>query len=404
MKIVIVGAGISGLACAWYLKKRFKEAVDITILEQANRVGGSIQTLHAAGSLWELGPRGLRGQGSSLTTSLIQELGLENHRILANKQASIRYVLHQGKLARFGLPFLLRQGIPLRDLFVSPSSASDETIASFCTRRLGKKITQLLIDPLTKGIYGGSIETLSIRSCFPTLWRYEQERGSLIRGFLSNRTKRESVPPLYSFSEGMQMLPDRLAQHVGAQILLSHPVTDLRKENGVWIINKTLQAECLIATTPSLLPLLKLPSICPYQTLSITHLGWKAPLLQKKGFGFLVPSEERLPFLGMTWDSSIFPEHNGAMQARICIMGNEDLSAQAPRLAHTYLQITPPPDFTYSYQAHRAIPQYTLGYEERRAQLFATLPPNFHLIGTWEGVSVHASIQSAHCLAHTLKY
>ena len=42
MKIGIIGAGISGLTCAWYLRK--KEFNDITIFESSEKAGGKIKT------------------------------------------------------------------------------------------------------------------------------------------------------------------------------------------------------------------------------------------------------------------------------------------------------------------------------------------------------------------------
>ena len=42
MKIGIIGAGLSGLTCAWYLKKNNYK--DITILEASEKAGGKLKT------------------------------------------------------------------------------------------------------------------------------------------------------------------------------------------------------------------------------------------------------------------------------------------------------------------------------------------------------------------------
>lgn len=42
MKIGIIGAGLSGLTCAWYLKKNKFD--DITIFESSEKAGGKIKT------------------------------------------------------------------------------------------------------------------------------------------------------------------------------------------------------------------------------------------------------------------------------------------------------------------------------------------------------------------------
>ena len=49
-KIVIIGAGISGLTTAYLL---FKEGYDVIVLEQKDKVGGSIETVLENGFLFD---------------------------------------------------------------------------------------------------------------------------------------------------------------------------------------------------------------------------------------------------------------------------------------------------------------------------------------------------------------
>src|SRR4030065_728763 len=50
---IIVGAGISGLSCAWFLRERGHR---IRVLEAGPRPGGTIQSVHQDGFLIEAGP------------------------------------------------------------------------------------------------------------------------------------------------------------------------------------------------------------------------------------------------------------------------------------------------------------------------------------------------------------
>jgi oxygen-dependent protoporphyrinogen oxidase len=68
---VVVGAGISGLACAHALGKAGR---DVVVLDDAARPGGVIESQAEAGYLLELGPQSFTGTPALLR--LIEELGL----------------------------------------------------------------------------------------------------------------------------------------------------------------------------------------------------------------------------------------------------------------------------------------------------------------------------------------
>ena len=146
-RIVIAGGGISGLSLAWFLKQRFKENIDIKILEASKFSGGWIRTHHIEDVIFEEGPRSFRGGYVALNTlKLIESLCLEDEVIVASKEAKIRYLYKNGKL----------QPIPnsLRSFFKHPDSFSlikalwhewktpcsfpqEESIKSFFDRRFG---------------------------------------------------------------------------------------------------------------------------------------------------------------------------------------------------------------------------------------------------------------------------
>ena len=223
-KIVVLGAGISGLAVGWFLKQKFGNQIELSILEKKGRVGGWIHTLHKEGFLFEMGPRGFspRGKGGS-TLSLIKEIGLESALIASDKGAATRYISEGGRLQPFSMSFLLRKGIlgaALHDLFTPRATVDDETITSFIERRFNRRLAEGLMDPLTKGIYGGNAQKLSVRSCFPSLWNHEQQKGSVVRGFLTQDKQKKPPAALYSFKEGMETLPQRLAEKLEDHLIL----------------------------------------------------------------------------------------------------------------------------------------------------------------------------------------
>jgi protoporphyrinogen/coproporphyrinogen III oxidase len=56
IRVAILGAGISGLSCAWHLKKEGGDAVQITLLEKENRIGGWIASREIDGFFLNMGP------------------------------------------------------------------------------------------------------------------------------------------------------------------------------------------------------------------------------------------------------------------------------------------------------------------------------------------------------------
>src|SRR2546421_10723 len=80
--IVVIGGGISGLACAYYLLKLAIPVLrsrKIILLEASSRTGGWLQSHRFNdGVIHELGPRSIRTGGvtGKNTLNLIEELGM----------------------------------------------------------------------------------------------------------------------------------------------------------------------------------------------------------------------------------------------------------------------------------------------------------------------------------------
>lgn len=193
-RIVIVGAGITGLTAAYELHRR---GVPSTILEASPRAGGLIYTDRADGFTIEAGPDSILA-AKPAGVELIRELGL------ASALQDVRppggaFVLHGRRLYRLPRPSLL--GIPLTwralaayDLLpwharlrlalepTVPARASDddESVAAFFRRRFGPDAVDLIAQPLLGGIHAGDIEQLSMQSLFPRLLEMERTRGRIL--------------------------------------------------------------------------------------------------------------------------------------------------------------------------------------------------------------------------------
>src|SRR4051812_8893843 len=91
-RVIVVGAGISGLTCAYYLKRAGKQ---VTGLEQSGEAGGKILTERIEGYLLEFGPNTFRIENEQ-TLVLLRALDIESKLIEASPNAKKRFILKNG--------------------------------------------------------------------------------------------------------------------------------------------------------------------------------------------------------------------------------------------------------------------------------------------------------------------
>src|SRR3954454_15763439 len=92
--VIIVGAGISGLASAYYLKQL---GVRSTLIERSGRLGGLIQTDIVEGCELEAGPDSFLASKTA-ASRLAQELGVADEIIGTNEKYRRTYIARRGRL------------------------------------------------------------------------------------------------------------------------------------------------------------------------------------------------------------------------------------------------------------------------------------------------------------------
>src|SRR6516164_2172347 len=163
-QVVIVGAGISGLATAYRLQNLCPDA-NITVLEANQRPGGTIWTERRDGFQVEIGPNGFL-DNKPFTLRLCQDLGLGDRLVPASETSGKnRFLFWNEKLqplprslATFlTTPLLSWRGKVrlLAERWVhSAAIETDESIDTFVRRRAGSEGADVLADALVTGIYG----------------------------------------------------------------------------------------------------------------------------------------------------------------------------------------------------------------------------------------------------------
>ena len=234
--VAIVGGGISGLSCAYYLAKG---GINSVIIESRPRLGGVICTEQVEGCVIEAGPDSFLSVKPA-AMDLIRELGLADEVIGSNDHLRKTYVWKRGRLVP--LPDGLMMMVPTRimpmvttslvswptkirmglELFRSPrNGASDQSVAEFVASHYGQEAVDYLAEPLLSGIYGGSPRELSVRSVLPRFVELAEKYGSLTKGVLAERrragTQANPMPLFRTLKGGLGQLVDAVTRRSPAR-------------------------------------------------------------------------------------------------------------------------------------------------------------------------------------------
>lgn len=409
-KIVVIGAGISGLTTAYLL---FKEGYDVIVLEQKDSVGGSVETVNVNGFLFDRGPNsGL--ETTPLIQQLVKELNLEDQFVYANREGNKRYIFRNGQLHALPMspPSFLKTELfstkaklrLLAEPFIGRSKDGYyQSIAEFVTRRLGKEFLDYAINPFVAGVYAGRPEELSVKSAFPKLYALEEEYGGLIIGTIRSIRKRKKSKEvskqsakMFSFKDGMKVLPEAIAEKLGSRISTGVEVISVRKtaEGNYGVTFRdgnqtlTLLADIVLSTVPAYKAselfghfdeeLGKHLNEIYYPPVLVLYLVYETKTVGQPldGFGFLIPEKEEKSFLGAIWSSVIFPNRSDNTKAAFTLFigGSRDAGFvddveqmvidRARREFELIMKISAEPVLISKRLWPKAIPQYNIGYVE----------------------------------------
>ncbi|MFW5822976.1 MAG: protoporphyrinogen oxidase [Tangfeifania sp.] len=401
IKAAVIGAGLTGLTTAFYLKKA---GVNFTVFEKADRPGGVIQTHHENGFTYESGPNsGMLSKPE--VPELLEELEDDCTLEPADETAKARWIWKNGRW--HALPSGLVSGITtplfsftdklriLGEPFRKKGENPNESLAGLVLRRMGRSFLDYAIDPFILGIYSGDPAKLVTKYAFPKLYNLEQTYGSFIGGAMKKarepKTERDkkATKNIFSVEGGLSNFIDALVKNVGHENikLNCHNLKVEKSANGFLVEEE--QFTHVISTTggyalENLLPFigedkLGIISKMKYSRVVQVALGFKNwEGLPLNAFGGLVPSVEQRRILGVLFLSSFLknkaPENGallsvflgGVRRPEMVEHSDEEIKQVVKEEVSEMMQLKNySPDLVKVFRYNYAIPQYGFESEEK---------------------------------------
>lgn len=449
MRVVVVGAGIGGLATGWALRNGpaadpTPRDVAVTVLEAGEHVGGKLATGTLAGATYDVGAEAYLARRPE-ADRLARRLGLGDD--LREPAQQGVWLWQRGRLRRypqrtvFGIPTdtaaLATAGV------VSPRTIAraiaeattpreplhdDRSVAAALAPRFGRELLDALVEPLLGGVYAGSVDRLSIRSATPVLAAAAASSQPFVAFMRAHRRGAAGVtgPVFRTVEGGMQRLAEALAADL--DVRTSVAAVGLEQDGDGWVVHTTDRVEpCdrVVLAAPAhaaaelLAPVAPVSATAlrsvPYASSAVVATAWPDAALPP-GSGFLVPRSEGRLVKAATWSSNKWGHIGGDGVARVRFsVGRVDdrrgldlddriLTELVLAEAREALALTGEPADVVVQRWPDGLPQYDVGHAKRVASIRQGLPRGVHVTGAlYDGVGIAPIVGHAEGVAAAIR-
>ena len=361
--VAIIGAGLTGLATAHYLREMGYDG-NIKLFYEGN-IGGSIKTIKHNDCLLELGPETWQAK-NPLLWELAVQLNISDQIIMANQAANKRFVLREGFLSPvpmkpldfvFGSLLFINEKYKLFKAMRRPIDVWErQTLFDVASQVGGYDFAEALGSAFSFGIFGCEGRQVEFSSAFPLLYEKFKSKVPLKKNLRSLREIPESWNKeysdyanqsfkrgLFSFKDGLQTLTDTLAaQHQEKNISSAKlSVRNAKVAEGKVSIQAgsgSPEKFDKVVFTGSVTSALKIfknfdvdglpepPDLTP-TPITVVHTAWKKKDIDMNAFGFLVSKKEKQSILGALFSSKIFANRadESLFLTKIMVPGNSEL-------------------------------------------------------------------------------
>ncbi|MCH0561674.1 protoporphyrinogen oxidase [Streptomyces sp. MUM 2J] len=450
--VVVIGAGIAGLAAAHRLLQR---GTRVTVVEAADRVGGKLLPGEIAGVRVDLGAESLLARRPE-AVALAREAGLADR--LQPPATATASLWTRGALRPMpkghvmGVPgtasalsgILSGEGLARieRDADLPRTEVGEDVaVGEYVAARLGREVVDRLVEPLLGGVYAGDAYRISLRMAVPQLFQAARTHTSLteaVREIQERAAANQQTGPVFmGVRGGVGSLPLAVAGSVrsrGGEIVTGTPVTELRREPGRgWRVaagDRLLHADGVVLAVPAPAAARLLAGESPqaaaelntieYASMALVTLAYRrADTRLPDGSGFLVP-----PVDGHTIKASTFASNKWGWIAEqdpdtvvlrtsvgrygeTEILGHDDaeLVEVSRRDLKEAVGLGAAPIQTRVTRWDGGLPQYPVGHHARVARIRAHVAalPGLAVCGAqYDGVGIPACIASAYAAVDQL--
>jgi protoporphyrinogen/coproporphyrinogen III oxidase len=455
--VVVVGGGISGLAAAHAVVRGGADAVRVTVLDKAPDLGGHLRVAELAGVPVDTGAESLLNRRPE-AVDLVRTVGLGSD--LEFPGSSEAGLWSRGSVVP--LPTRTVMGVPsdpdeladvlspdeLRQVGLEPSVRAeplerDVAVGTLVSQRLGRAVTERLVEPFLGGVYAGRADELSLRATMPELAAAMVRHGSLLKAAASVRESASpapDVPVFVGIRGGVGRLPAAVAAASGAEIRTGTTVRQLtllpapgpgdagfahwRIETGPVSAPDTIDADAVIVAVPATPAARMLRDAVPaaaaelaaveYASVAIVTLAMPLTAFPQppRWSGYLVPPVDGHVTKAVTFSSVKWSWLARAAAPLVILRASigrhrdpADLQREDHELVSTVLTelaeamgVTGRPIDSLVSRWGGALPQYAIGHLELVARVRVAIEalPGLALCGAaYDGVGVAACVASA---------
>ena len=442
--VVVVGAGIAGLATAHHLLEQ-PNPPRVTVIESNDRVGGVIHASPFAGldSVDESADAFLTRTPAAM--SLAADVGLDQQ--LTSPARSHAYIWNN---AMHPIPHNMVLGVPgsLSSIWQTPVLSTSgklrasverfipssvgrghDNIGQAIRARFGAQVLERLVDPLVGSIYATDTDNFSVQG-MPQVAELLMQRGSLTRASHRAIQRRTEGGPVFATPlGGMSALTNAVHHGIverGCTVLLASPVNEIVRTGNTYVVHagsQSLQADAVVLASPAkhTAPFVRAldadvaAQFAAVEHASVVMIALTVPRSQwpqhLTGTGYLVPKPKQTAVTAVSFGSNKWAHwqtKDNDMILRVSLgrdgmpmhhLDDDRLLALALADLQWHLGIDIQPTHVRLTRWVESFPQYRPGHSERVEWLersLATIAPGIAIAGaSYRGIGIPACIASA---------